>query len=65
MQRELIHLNQQQNLTQSEIEKLDIDKLKSLPTNINNLKSKVDKLDTAKLETTPADSSKLINVVKK
>ena len=45
-------------------DKLDIDKLKSVSTNLSNLKSKVDKLDIVKLETTPVDLSKLSNVVK-
>ena len=48
----------------AEVDKLDIDKLKSVPTNLSNLKSKVDKLDIGKLETTPVDLSKLSNVVK-
>ena len=48
----------------SDVDKLDIDKLKSLPTHLNNLKSKVDELDIVKLETTPVDLSKLSNVVK-
>ena len=43
----------------AEVDKLDIDKLKSVPTNLSNLKSKVDKLDIDKLETTPVDLSKL------
>ena len=47
-----------------EVDKLDIDQLKSTPTTLSNLKSKVDKLDIAKLETTPVDLSKLSNVVK-
>ena len=64
----MTHLNQQQNLIQSVektgVDRLDIDILKSLPTNLSNLKGKVDKLDIAKLETTPFHSSKLSNVVK-
>ena len=48
----------------TEIDKLDIDKLKSLPNNLSNLKTKVDKLDIDKLTTTPVDLSKLSNVVK-
>ena len=32
----------------SNVEKLDIDKLKNVPTNLSNLKSKVDKLDVDK-----------------
>ena len=48
----------------AEVDKLDIDKLDSVPTNLSNLKSKVDKLDIRKLETTPIDLSKLSNLVK-
>ena len=33
----------------SDVDKLDIDKLKNVPTIFNNLKSKVDKLDVDKL----------------
>ena len=48
----------------TEVDKLDLDKLKSLPTNLSNLKSKVDKLDIDKLAPVPVDLSKLSNVVK-
>ena len=48
----------------SNADKLDIDELKIVPSNLNNLKSKVDKLDIGKSETTPVDLSKLSNVVK-
>ena len=48
----------------AEVDKLDIDKLKSVPTNLSYLKSKVDKLDIGKLETTSVDLNKLSNVVK-
>ena len=48
----------------SDLEKLDIDKLKNVPINLSNLKSKVDKLDIGKLETTPVHLSKLSDVVK-
>ena len=37
----------------SDIDKLDIDNLKNVPSGLSSLKSKVDKLDTGKLETTP------------
>ena len=47
-----------------EVDKLDIDKSKCVPTNVSNLKSKVDKLHIGKLETTPVDLSKLSNVAK-
>ena len=46
------------------MDKLDIDKLKNVPSGLSNLKSKVDKLDIGKIETTPVDISKLCNVVK-
>ena len=48
----------------TEVDKLDINKLKSLPNNLSNLKSKVDKLDIDKLVPVPVDLSKLSNVVK-
>ena len=49
----------------SNVEKLDIDKLKNVATNLSNLKSKVDKLDVDKLVPVPVDLSKLSDVVKK
>ena len=45
------------------MDKLDIDKLKKVPSNLSNLKSKADKFDIGKLETTPVDLSKVNNVV--
>ena len=48
----------------TEVDKLDIDKLKSLSNNLSSLKTKVDKLDIDKLLPLPADLSKLSNVVK-
>ena len=48
----------------TDVDKLDINKLKSLPNNLSNLKTKVDKLDIDKLITVPVDLSKLSNVVK-
>ena len=48
----------------SNVDKLDIDKLKNVPTNLSNLKSKVDKLDVDKLVPVPAELSKLSGVVK-
>ena len=41
------------------MDKLDIDKLKNVPSSLSSLKSKVDKLDIVKLETAPVDLSKL------
>ena len=35
----------------SDVDKLDIDKLRNVPNNLSNLKSKADKLDIGKLET--------------
>ena len=46
------------------VEKLDIDKLKKVPTNLCNLKSNVDKLDIDKLVVFPVDFSKLSDVIK-
>ena len=43
----------------SNVDKLDIDKLKNVPTNLTNLKSKVDKLHVNKLVPVPIDLSKL------
>ena len=48
----------------TEVDKLDIDKLKSLPNNLSILKIKVDKLDIDKLLPLPADLSKLSNALK-
>ena len=48
----------------AEVDKLDIEKLKSIPTNLSNLKSEVDKLDIGKLKTTQVDLNKLSNIVK-
>ena len=47
----------------TEVDKLDIDKLKCLSNNLSNLKNKVDKLDIDKLTPVPEDLSKLSNVV--
>ena len=46
----------------SNVDKLDIVKLKNVPTNLTNLKSKVDKLDIGKLVSVLVDLSKLSNV---
>ena len=46
------------------MDKLDIDKLKNVPTDLSNLKSKVDKLFIDKLVPVPVDLSKLSDVVK-
>ena len=48
----------------SNVHKLDIDKLKNVPSNFRNLKSKVDKLGVDKLVPAPADLSKLSDAVK-
>ena len=44
--------------------KSNLDKLKNVPTNLNNLKSKVDKLDVDKLVPVPVDLSKRSDGVK-
>ena len=46
------------------MDKLDIDKLKNVPTDSSNSKSKVDKLDVDKLVPVTVDLSKLSDVVK-
>ena len=48
----------------SDLDKLDIDKLKDVPINLRNLKSILDKLDLFKLVPVPVDLSKLSDVVK-
>ena len=48
----------------SNVDKLDIDKLKNVPTNFSNLRRKVDKLDVDKLVPVPVDLSKLSGIVK-
>ena len=48
----------------SDVDWVDIDKLKNEPNNLGNLKSQAHKLDIQKLETAPVDLSKLSNVVK-
>ena len=48
----------------TEVDKLDIDKLKILSTNLSNLKSKVNKLDIDELVPVPVDLTKLSNVLK-
>ena len=48
----------------SDVDKLDIDQLKNLPTNLSNFKSKVDKLDIDILVPVLVDLSKLIDVEK-
>ena len=47
----------------TEADKLDIDKLGSLPNNLSRLKTKVDELDIDKLVPVPTDLSKLSDVV--
>ena len=48
----------------SDVDKLDIDKLKNVTSSLSNLKNKLDKLDIGKLEITPVDLSKLSDAVK-
>ena len=47
-----------------DVDKLDIDKLKNVPSNLNNLKSKLDRLDIDKLENARVDLNKLRNLAK-
>ena len=46
------------------MDKLDIDKLKNVSTNLNNLRSKADKLDINNLVLVSVDLGQLGNVVK-
>ena len=48
----------------SNVDKLDTDKLKNVPTNLNNFRSKLDKLDVYILVPVPPDLSKLSDVAK-
>ena len=48
----------------SDVDKLDIDKLKNVPTNLRNWKNKVDKLDVDKFVHVSVDLSKVVDVVK-
>ena len=41
-----------------DVDKLDIDKLKNVPSTLSNLESKVDELNVDKLVPVPADLSK-------
>ena len=49
---------------QSDLDKLDNDKFKNLPSNLSNFKSRVDKLDVDKLLHVPVNLSELSDVVK-
>ena len=68
MKQVLILLNQQQIFylpsLKAEVDKLEVNKIKNVPTNLSNLKIEVDKLDLGKLQTPPVDLSKLRNAVK-
>ena len=48
----------------ADIDKLDIDKLKNVPTNKKNLESKVGKLNADQLVPVPVGLSQLIDLVK-
>ena len=48
----------------SDVDELDIDKLRNVRSGLSSLKSIVDKLDVGKIETTLIDLSKLSDVVK-
>ena len=47
------------------MDKLDIDKLKNVPCDLNRLKSMVDNLDVDKLKAVPTDLKRLNDVVVK
>ena len=47
-----------------DVDKLDIDKLENVPTNLSNWKGREDKLDFDKLVPVPIDLNKVSDVVK-
>ena len=51
-------------ILKSDVERLDFDELKNVPTSVCNLKSKVDKLDVDELVPVPVDLNKLSDIVK-
>ena len=59
MQQVLIHWILLKKLIYINVHKLNIDKLKKLPSNLSNLKSEVDYLDVDKLVSVLVDLSKL------
>ena len=68
MQQVLLHQNMLKKVylanLKSDEDKLGIDKLRNLPTNLSNLKSKADRLDVDNLVPVLVDLSKLSDVVK-
>ena len=60
------HLSKKTDLAnlKSDVDKLDIDKLKNVSNNLSNLKIKVDKLDADKLVPVPVHLNKLNDLVK-
>ena len=60
----ITHVDTSSFAQKTNVDKLDIDKLKILPNNLSKLKTEVDKLDIDKLIPVPVDLSKLTNVVK-
>ena len=69
MQQVLLHQNLLKKVDlahlKSNADKLDIDKIKNVRTNLSNFKTKVDKLNIEKLVRVPIALSKLSDVVKK
>ena len=47
----------------SDVDKLDIDKLKDVPNNVSNMKSEVDKLDVDKLVFFPVELSHVVKMM--
>ena len=46
------------------VDKLDFDKLRNVPTDLSNLESKIDKWDVDKLVPVPVDLNKVTDVLK-
>ena len=49
----------------ADIDKIDINELADVPTDLNNLETKVEDLDISKLKTVPIDLKKLKDVLSK
>ena len=68
MQQLLIHQNLLKKVDlanlKSNVDKLDIDKFKNVPTNWSNFRSKIDRLEVDKLVPDPIDLSKVNDAVK-
>ena len=63
MQQVLIHQKVDLATLKSDVDKLDIDKLKDVPNNVSNMKSEVDKLDVDELVFVPVELSHVVKMM--